>query len=185
MVLFVGYYAAYKAMGPLLTVYLRIEGGQEPVLHALWGMQYYIAGIMIFLVSKEHSLRRILGLIVVVLTVAALIQYGGHINWEGQLIQYGYLAGIVLLATFIRKDLPFVALIGRNTMGIYLVHTPIILKGVSLMLNGVIVAPLFSFAAVLLCDLAVSVGIVAVVESVPYGCLLFGRPYQHIGQRSR
>lgn len=48
LILFVSYFSLYKAVINIISPYLIIDGGQEPILHVLWGFQYYFAGMIIF-----------------------------------------------------------------------------------------------------------------------------------------
>jgi surface polysaccharide O-acyltransferase-like enzyme len=61
-------------------------------------------------------------------------------------------------------------------MGIYLIHTPVVLKGVSLLLNQFIIIPIWSFLSVLFCTFILTIFIVITINYTPYGALLFGTP---------
>ncbi len=175
--LFFCYYAAYRLIIPFLAPSLTIKGGQEPVLHALWGMQFYLAGIMVFITSGIVDLRKLFMPFLIALIVVLLIQHAVAGSGLTYLVEYLYIMTLVLFFTFFPAGFSFLNWTGRNTMGIYLVHTPIVLKGVSLILNRFVFHPLASFASILICAFAVSAGIVMIMNAVPYGCLLFGTPY--------
>ncbi len=176
--LFIFYYAAYRLIIPFLSPSLTIKGGQEPLLHALWGMQFYLAGIMVFITSRIVDLRKLFLPFLGSLSVSLLIQ--NTITWSGlsYLIEYLYILTLVLFFAFLPARVSFLDWMGRNTMGIYLVHTPIVLKGVSLVLNRFLFHPLMAFVSILIGAIVVSAGIVMIINAVPYGCLLFGTPYQ-------
>src|ERR1700690_3927652 len=57
--LFVCYYAAYRSIIPLISPHLNIAGGQEPVLHALWGLQFYLVGMVLFRTSELLDLKKL------------------------------------------------------------------------------------------------------------------------------
>ncbi len=63
-------------------------------------------------------------------------------------------------------------------MGIYLIHAPLVVKGVSLIVNKFIVDPILSFVSVLVATLVLAICIVRLITVIPYGCLLFGIPYR-------
>ena len=47
------YMVFYKDIGGILSPILRIEGGQEPILHALWGGQFYLFGAVLKMYEKD------------------------------------------------------------------------------------------------------------------------------------
>jgi hypothetical protein len=59
-------------------------------------------------------------------------------------------------------------------MGIYLLHAPMVIKGVSMVLGLVALSPVSGFVAVVAVTLVVSVGLVRVVGLIPGGGVLFG-----------
>ncbi len=172
------YYTAYKSIVPYVVPYLQIEGGQEPVLHAFWGMQFYLAGIVLFITAKIVDLRKLFMPILSFLIVALLIRSIFAIDgWSNSLVQHLYLLTIFVLFTFLQSEVSLLKFIGRNTMGIYLIHAPILLKGFSLILTKYVFHPMMLFVLVLFTTCALSIYIVMFINSVPYGCLLFGTPY--------
>ena len=90
------------------------------------------------------------------------------------LAQYSYLITLFLLFVIINKKIPLLDIIGKNTMGIYLIHAPIVLKGISIVFNKFISVPILSFATALLGTFLLTFFIVIIVNSIPYGSILFG-----------
>ncbi|MGO9377172.1 MAG: acyltransferase [Dissulfurispiraceae bacterium] len=177
LLLFFCYYAAYKLTINSISPYLRIAGGQEPVLHALWGLQYYLVGICCFKISEIVELKKLFIPFLSLFISALLIQSHLGLYWFN-IDQYLYLLTIFTFFAFLKNGFPLLNVIGKNTMGIYLIHAPIVLKGVSLILNKFVADPLLSFASVLICTFVLTLCIVMIINSIPYGCLLFGTPYQ-------
>jgi fucose 4-O-acetylase-like acetyltransferase len=173
LLLFFGYYAIYRSCIPFIAPYLNVHGGQEPVLHALWGTQYYLAGLVLFRASRVRSLDQLF--VTFLLLFLASLPIAGSLGGAGPVIvQYLYLITLFLCFLRVGNRLPLLARIGKNTMGIYLIHAPIVLKGVSLIVNKLVPVPLWNFLAVLLGTFLLTIAIVALVNFIPYGVLLFG-----------
>ena len=175
--LFICYYAAYEAFRPIISPYLTIKGGQEPILHALWGAQFYLVGIILYRISDQFDLKVLFVPILLVFISSLVIQGVLGVNILS-LVQYLYLLTFFLFFACFRFRLRIIDLAGRNTMGIYLLHAPMLLKGSSLMLQKVVFDPMLSFVSILFGTFVISLLIVVGINRVPYGCLLFGARYQ-------
>jgi surface polysaccharide O-acyltransferase-like enzyme len=168
------YCAVYSSCITTISPYLKVEGGQEPILHALWGIQYYLLGIVLFKTSSILKLQKLFVPFLLLFLIAIPIRTG--LGQHGfVLIQWLYLTTLFLFFVVLGNGLPFFNTIGKNTMGIYLIHTPVILKCVSLVLNQFVFVPIWSFISVFFGTLFLTICIVFVVNYVPYGALLFGR----------
>jgi len=175
------YYAVYRSIIPSVSTYLKIEGGQEPLLHALWGIQFYLLGIAIFKISEIVDLRKLFMPFLLLFILALLAEKNLRIDGLNHLVQYLYLISTFLFFTFFQRGIRFFDVIGKNTMGIYLIHTPIVLKFVSLIVNKFVFDPMLSFISILIGTFVLSILIVMVIISVPNGYLLFGIRYQKKG----
>ena len=172
------YYAIYQLIAPSASTYLKIEGGQEPVLHALWGIQFYILGIVVFMTSQIVDLRKLFMPFLLLSILVLLVENNSRIEGLNYVVQYLYLITMFLFFTLFQNGFYFLNLIGKNTMGIYLIHAPIVLKAVSLIVNKFVFDPMLSFVSILVGTFILSSSIAMVITSVPYGYLLFGAPYQ-------
>lgn len=103
--------------------------GIDPVINALWGMQYYFLGMALAIYGEEliHKSSFLLAglaglaLAMVKLFVPALVMVA----------QYAYLCALFFVFLGLStKGYPFVNW-GVHTMGIYLIHAPMIVKFVS------------------------------------------------------
>jgi len=175
--LFLVYVVLYQSTEGRLAVHLKYTAGQEPIWHAFWGMQYYLLGIACFKVSEVLDLRRLF-LPVLVLFVIAVIAKDNLGVFEFSVLQYLYLLSMFLFFVFFQNQFQFLGRLGSLTMGIYLIHAPVILKGVSLVMNRFIGNPLASFASILSATLLITIAVVMLINSIPHGSLLFGMPYQ-------
>ena len=172
------YYAAYRSIIPSASTYLKIEGGQEPLLHALWGLQFYLVGIVIFMTSEIVDLRKLFMPFLLLFILVLVAQNNFRIDGLNYLVQYLYLITTFLFFTFFQSGFRFLNVIGKNTMGIYLIHAPIVLKVVSLFANMFVFDPVLSFLLILGGTFILSILITMLIISFPYGDLLFGAPYR-------
>ena len=173
LVLFFGYCAMYTSCMPWIAPYLDIRGGQAPVTNALWGIQFYLAGVILFRASRILSLGKLL--LPFLLVFLASLPIAGRLGSAGRVIvQHLYLITLFLCFLRVGNRLPLLALLGRNSMGIYLIHAPIVLKCVSLVVNKLVLLPLGNFISILFGTFLVTLCIVAAVNFIPYGVVLFG-----------
>ena len=181
LLLLCAYYSIYRLTIPIASNYLKIEGGLEPLLHALWGIQFYILGIAIFRISEIVDLRKLFMPFLLLFVLALLAKRNFRIDGLNHLVQYLYLISTFLFFTFFQRELRFFNVIGENTMGIYLIHAPIVIKVVSLTVNKFVLDPMLSYISILVGTFVLSILIVMVITSTPNGYLLFGMRYQKNG----
>ena len=175
------YWAIYQSIIPSTSTYLKIEGGQEPVLHALWGIQFYILGIVVFMTSQIMDLRKLFIPFLLLFILVLLAEKKSRIEGLNYLVQYLYLITMFLFFTLFQSGFNFLNVIGKNTMGIYLIHAPIVLKVTSLIVNKFVFDPILSFLSILVGTFVIITSIAMIMISVPYGRLLIGTPYQKKG----
>jgi len=174
ILLFVVYLVAYKYGIGYITPYLKIAGGQEPVLHALWGAQFYFVGIIISKVYVFINIKKMFLLVFSLLIVSLFMYFElGYLKYF--VLQYLYLLSLFFLFALIGRKMVLLDFIGKNTMGIYLIHVPIVLKSVSLISNKIIFIPIVSFFVILISSLLLSLLITIIINRVPYGGILFGQ----------
>ena len=169
--------AAYIAINFLIfdniAEALKIKDGQEPITHAIWGLQFYILGILLFQLGKVMDLGKLRFLLTLLLFLSLFfyLSYGHSFFY---IAQYMYL--LLAFVFFFKSNIQsqFLAICGKNTMGIYLIHMPIIMNLMARIANSYISSPIFCFVAIWLGSLFLSLGIVMLIERLPYGYLLFG-----------
>ncbi len=103
--------------------------GLDPILHALWGFQYYLFGTVLFRVDWFFSGKRIAisGLICVVVLGLLLVVADDH-PVAAAIIQYSFMLATYCAAKQWSGKISIIAAMGRDTMGIYLLHAPVILN---------------------------------------------------------
>lgn len=170
---FFAFAIGYAFAEPLLVSYLKVEGGQAPLLHALWGGQFYLFGIVLFRLSTMVPLQRLFIPSIVIFTLSLMIVVVMNYRWHVW-IQYLYL--LVFFLFFVRYyfSCSFLTFLGKNTMGIYLLHSPVILKILSLFINKYIHFPLFNYLFLLILAFFGSLGLSVLLVKFPYGKVLLG-----------
>lgn len=110
--------------------------GADPILLACWGTQFYLLGILL---EKVQDLVRP---VAVWATGASLVAAASF--WMvgsprlGFLTQILYLLGIVGVVMLVTERTACEFSMGRDTMGIYLTHTPLIVWSVAAVVNRIL-----------------------------------------------
>jgi fucose 4-O-acetylase-like acetyltransferase len=171
---FLFYIVAFYQFNAQLSSFLNIAGGQEPILHAIWGIQFFMLGALIMLYKRNlASLFKWfppLSLIIIIL----LLQTAIASNYSGLISQYLYLLSYFSVFFLLKQSRVNFSQVGKNTMGIYLLHAPIILKGVSLILTQFIHNGLIALALISLLCFIISYQATLIINRTPLGKFLFG-----------
>lgn len=118
--------AGYILLWQLVPMTSLESDGLDPILHAFWGMQYYLLGMV--LVAFQDQIGRN-NLVLAGITLSCLI--GLRVSGVQSLnvvAQFVYLLGLYFFFFALgEKGYPFTVL-GTFTMGIYLFHAPVVLK---------------------------------------------------------
>ncbi len=155
--------------------------GLDPVLHALWGGQFYLAGaVLARLHQRLFPWARYLVLAFFVMSVALwLPQWGGRLI--RMTIQLSYILCLYFSALALTSKRSAIARVGQQSMGIYLLHAPVLLKLVALAVCAVLGHHLGSFAAVVLATYLVAWGAALLITKIDRLRFLFGLPRQRTG----
>jgi surface polysaccharide O-acyltransferase-like enzyme len=173
---FLAYYLFYSLTVDSVASVLTIPGRLEPTLHAYWGYQFYLAGMII---CRMKLLRHKSGLLILfaMLFGAVLLHNpdpAGLFDYRSHLDQYLYLMVFFFFFAHLNQNISLITKMGLNSMGIYLLHAPVLLKGASMVINRVVTEPLLSFLAIGTGATLLSIMIVSWVNRISYGSLLFG-----------
>jgi surface polysaccharide O-acyltransferase-like enzyme len=145
--------------------------GADPILLALWGLQFYFLGIVLFrlhhIVSKIPIWVMSAGFGRLVVLKQASIAPG--------LIQYSYLLAAYALGLVMAERFMQPLKIARYNMGIYLLHTPIVLTVISTAM-AIILSPasILYYVLVTLMTFAVSALLAKSILAMPYISLILG-----------
>jgi surface polysaccharide O-acyltransferase-like enzyme len=163
-----------------LFPYLNINGGQEPILHALWGMQFYLIGINLYIFKND--INNTIGF-VLFFSLLCIVYFLSKtlltVPFIGIIVQYFYLLSFYFALSLFPANFPLVSSIGANTMGIYLLHAPIILKAISKVTNYFIKSPLLSYIVLCVLVFISSYLLTILINRIPFGSILFGSDYNN------
>lgn len=148
--------------------------GQEPVLHAIFGLQFFGLGMVMSRLRAHTDFRRWLAPVAILFVASSVMKVAlpGNHWWTAFL----YLVLFFLLFSQFQPESAVLNILGRNTMGIYLLHTPIILRGVSMLVTAGVSAPMLAFMIIVPLVVATSLAVSLCITRVPYGGVLFGLP---------
>jgi surface polysaccharide O-acyltransferase-like enzyme len=145
--------------------------GADPILLALWGLQFYFLGIVLF--RLHHIVSKIpiwvmsagFGLLLILKQASASPGF----------IQYSYLLAVYGLGLAIADRFTQPLKIARYNMGIYLLHTPIVLTVISIGM-AIVLSPasILYYVLVTLATVAVSGLLAKFILAMPYISLILG-----------
>ena len=109
--------------------------GADPLLLALWGLQFYLLGMVL---CRLHDTVLCTAVWLFVVGGAVFIGCKIYRPEYSAVIQYTYLITVYAMSLILTRRFPAAPKLARYNMGIYLLHTPIILSLVSLALGKVL-----------------------------------------------
>lgn len=152
--------------------------GLDPVLHALWGIQYYLLGII--LASYQNQIaRNPLALAGIALFCLLVLKVGGFESLS-VLAQFTYLVGLYFLFFALgERGYPFTSL-GAFTMGIYLFHAPVVLKAVGQLVAILLKSPgVIQYLTITICALIISLALTRLCNGLPWCRWVLGESPQN------
>ena len=166
----------YLSVFHLLPLRTWFFPGLDPIYHALWGLQFYLIGLMIPLVSGILATRGI---------AISMITLGGGILLstlsDHPVIPAQFLLLIGSYAAFASTTVPLRLLrtLGQHTMGIYLLHIPLVMKGMALIFSSILPpTSILFFLCLAFFSLAASLSLTKILLQLPFG-------YQVLGEQAR
>ncbi len=175
LLLCLAYIVLYNTASDSLVAILHIEGGHEPLLHALYGLQFYALGIALCL-FRDTFAKHLLPTALTALFLSTLIHFSFNGFFDNIFSKYLMILGLYFF--FLQCDICNGPLrrIGQNTMGIYLIHSPIIVKAVSIGVNPFLQSPLISYLTILLLVFFLSLAATLVLREFSFGRFMMGLP---------
>lgn len=169
------FYLVFRlAIGPLEGA-LRIPGGQEPLLHAVWGAQFYLSGVLLRLfhtVVARAAGAVALGSLTILIALASASP--ARLAPGRPLTQYACFLGVFAFFLWACRGRTGESRIGRSTMGIYLLHAPLLLKAGSMAGAALAMPPLATYLAVTGSVFLAAYGLTEVLTRLPHASRLFG-----------
>lgn len=167
LTLAISFIVAYNFIKQDIFKYLYIKGGQEPLTHAIWGMQFYIVGILFFRLQGLIDVKWLVLPSVIAFIVSASF-------YTAELFQWAYLICFFVVLQFFSFENKIISYVGRNTMGIYLLHSPLALKVAAIATSQLISNPLIVFITNTLTTLVLAVVMVYFAQKSGLSQYLFG-----------
>lgn len=120
--------AAYVLSFEILDVRALFLSGFDPILQAIWGFQFYLLGVAMHSCREkvQQNVRALViggGMAVVALKIAPYDL--------APLVQHIYLISLYSLFFWHPGGNDLCAKVGRHTMGIYLLHIPVVMRAAS------------------------------------------------------
>lgn len=146
--------------------------GADPILLSLWGMQFYLLGMTLYKYNAQLGKRP---LVVSSVMFALLLVFKAIMPFIPGLIQHTYLIGAYFVSMAVAHSQSRLVALGRHTIGIYLLHAPVILKASALgisffMTNDRIPYFILLTAVATLASLCATI----LIEATPYTCWILG-----------
>ncbi|MGC3976662.1 MAG: acyltransferase [Nitrospira sp.] len=146
--------------------------GLDPIYHALWGMQFYLIGVVLvpwIPVLRVPAARLSAVAITTGLLLASL--FDGMTVPSQLLLLFGS-----YFFFFSHPDrFPLLSSLGQSSMGIYLLHIPLVMKIFSLMLSRLLSpSTLLFFILLTMATLAASALFTKLLLQFPFGRIIFG-----------
>jgi surface polysaccharide O-acyltransferase-like enzyme len=157
---------------------LIVLPGLDPVLHAFWGMQYYLFGMVLFKL-KDHIMQfspliALSAFAFVVAVKSSVVAFKFTIMPELFSLQYAYLIWAFCFFIVITKHKNILTEIGTHTMGIYLLHAPVLLKGLQIIVMSMIENKWAVFILVWIGTFACAWILTKIISQIPYANFIFG-----------
>lgn len=150
--------------------------GLDPIYHALWGLQFYLIGLVMPLASGVLATR---GIALSLVTLAGGILL--PIVSDSTVIPAQFLLLIGSYLAFASTTVPLQAFstLGRYSMGIYLLHIPLIMKGIALILSRILPPTSLSyFLCLAFFSLIASLFVTKMLLQLPFGHHALGEQAQ-------
>ncbi len=170
IVIYLSYMLVYEPFHELLVPYKVTD--YDPISHTFFGLQFLLLGVV--LARYEKFAHRF----ALVMAAPMLALFFGNLLINGvqpiPIIRNAYILGFFLLSMRLLPKRGVLTRIGRKSMGVYVLHSPIIVKFLSipvalLPLSSKILIPLLAVVTY-----AASYAATVFINKMPYGSILFG-----------
>lgn len=150
-----------------------LHGGStlDPIVHAGWGMQFYLAGVVLYVYRESVSKYPCVYACGAIVTLL-LLQFG-QVSPVSQ--QYAYILTLYFVSIAVQPYSGPFNMLGKVSMGVFLFHAPIALKAASMSVPAIIQTTDFrQYTLVVTLTLLASVLITKLCTAIPYGSLVLG-----------
>jgi surface polysaccharide O-acyltransferase-like enzyme len=168
----VAIWATYTITWANMTRIFGDEDGLDPVFHAFWGLQFYLLGMVL------HVYKEVLdkyAWVCVAVAIPSLLALRSAPGAPSLVVQYLYILSVYLIMIAGHAHVTLFTTLGKFTMGIFLFHAPIVVKGASLIVSAIVqTAGLLQYVLIVLLTLGISLFLAKLCTVVPYGTVLLG-----------
>lgn len=168
------YYLFFFLTFPLILEHNPIKQGQEPVIHAIWGAHFYLTGMLIFRLKKLRS-KTTLMLLLITFPISLSLRYSMQSVGYIYLLQYHYLLLLFLLFYYYSAHFHFLDIFKKYTMGIYLIHAPVVLKLTAILTLSIHTYPATRFFSIWVLSLLIAWLITHLTLKIKIGCWVLGQ----------
>jgi hypothetical protein len=146
--------------------------GLDPIYHALWGMQFYLIGVA---AVPWISLLKASASWLSAVAIAAGLFFASFFDGMAASSQFFLLFGSYLFFLSRPDHFQLLSSLGQKSMGIYLIHIPLVMKIFSVILGRLLSpsTPLF-FIFLTTATLSASAFFTSLLLQHPYGRTVFG-----------
>jgi hypothetical protein len=148
------------------------DEGLDPVFHGFWGLQYYLLGMVLYVyreLAGKYAGVYACSFIFVLLVLRLALHTPPIVT------QYAYILSLYFGSLAVQTHAGVFSMLGKHTMGIFLFHAPIVIKGTSIIVPAIAkLAGLVQYALIVMLTVAVSLLITKLCVIVPYGTLVLG-----------
>lgn len=171
LISFLAFFNSFKGMMP-------IQLGQEPFIHAIWGYHFYLTGIILFR-FRRHLSQTLLYLMLLCFPVILTIRYLTHDPLAIQALQYHYLITLFLVFYHMASRFRFLDVFDGYTMGIYLLHIPVVMKCTAVFSHSISHSPTVNYFLIWALSLMVAWLLTHILKMTSLGAFFLGeRPWR-------
>jgi surface polysaccharide O-acyltransferase-like enzyme len=173
-IIVIAYIIIYQNSIPFIEPLLKVPG-QDPILNALWGAQFYMGGICLFKFRDRISSGKIvisLLFLFICFSIIGTLFVGAPV--VGLATEWLFLLSLFCVMKYYQTQTSILKALGERTMDIYLMHVPIVMKLFSIVINRAITIPILTYILIVLGSLVASLILSICIRTVPYGYLIFG-----------
>ena len=165
-------WTGYTILWTILAPVLGSESGLDPLFHAVWGFQFYLLGMVLYVYRRlvdKYAGAYAFGALLLLLTLK--LAPGG----SSLITQYSYIFAVYFVGVAGHSHATSLAMLGKYTMGIFLFHAPIVIKGVSVLVTKLVPwSDLSQYVTAVMLTLVISLLVTKLCTILPYGAVLLG-----------
>lgn len=170
----IAYVTIYHISIPFIEPLLKVPG-QDPILNALWGAQFYLGGIGLYKYRNQiSSWKIVLSFMFLFICFSTIETFYVGVPVVGLATEWLFLLSLFCIMKYYQTQTSILKSLGERTMDIYLIHVPIVMKLFSIIINRAITIPIITYVLIVFGSLFMSLILSICIRRIPYGYLIFG-----------